>query len=236
MIATTRAWLVNAGGEWRIHSEPIKVSGYAEELARGIALTMVRIPAGAFLMSSPQNEAKRKGDEGPQHRVALEGFHLARTPVTQAQWREVAGWPKVEVELNANSSRFQGATKPVERVSWEAAMEFCRRLSRHTGRAYTLPSEAQWEYACRAGTTTPFAFGETLTTELNSYNGNGRYADGPRSFYRGQTTEVDRFPANGWGLHDMHGNVWEWCLDLDQASYAGAPTDGRARLTGWSDF
>jgi formylglycine-generating enzyme required for sulfatase activity len=118
----------------------------------------------------------------------------------------------------------------VERVSWLDAIEFCHRLSQRTGRHYTLPSEAQWEYACRAGTTTPFHFGDTISSELATYNGNVAYGKGPKGVNRQQTTPVGMFPANAWGLHDLHGNVWEWCLDHWHASYEGAPTDGRAWL------
>jgi len=117
---------------------------------------------------------------------------------------------------------------PVENVSWWEAMEFCHRLSKRTGRTYTLPSEAQWGYACRAGTTTPFHFGDTISPELANYRGDVAYADGPQGVYREQTTPVGMFPANAWGLHDMHANVWEWCLDEWHESYEGAPTDGRA--------
>jgi formylglycine-generating enzyme required for sulfatase activity len=120
----------------------------------------------------------------------------------------------------------------VEQVSWQEAVEFCRRLSVRTGREYSLPSEAQWEYACRAGTTTAFSFGETLTPELANYNGNNNYASGPKGVYRQQTIEVYSFSANGWGLHDMHGNVREWCLDPWHGSYEGAPADGSAWMQG----
>jgi len=121
----------------------------------------------------------------------------------------------------------------VEQVSWEEAVEFCRRLSVQTGRDYTLPSEAQWEYACRAATTTPFCFGESMTSDLANYDGNTTtYASGPKGAYRQQTTEVGSFSANGWGLHDMHGNVYEWCLDRWHGSYEGAPADGSAWMAG----
>ena len=146
----------------------------------GLELTMLRIPAGRFLMGSPEAELERQANEGPLHEVSLGEFLMARTPITQAQWRTVAGWqPREgeswERELNPDPSHFQGEEarllegeantdqRPVEQVSWHDAMEFCSRLSQRTGRTYTLPSEAQWEYACRAGTTTPFAFGETIT-------------------------------------------------------------------------
>jgi len=144
---------------------------------------------------------------------------MAQTLITQAQWREVAGWQKVEIDLDPDPSYFKGDQRPVEQVSWFEAMEFCHRLSRHTGRYYTLPSEAQWEYACRAGTTTPFHFGDTLAPEQ-------------ANFSTEQTTDVASFPANAWGLHDMHGNVWEWCRDRWHNNYAGAPTDGGAWVNG----
>jgi formylglycine-generating enzyme required for sulfatase activity len=193
---------------------------------------LIQIPAGDFLMGSPANEPERSDDEGPQHRVRLGGFLLGQTPVTQAQWGVVARWPKLELDLQPNPSGFKGARRPVEKVSWEQAMEFCRRLSQRTGLPFTLPSEAQWEYACRAGSTTPFAFGDTITSELANYDATNRYAEGPKGHFRAETTDVASFPANAWGLHDMHGNVWEWCLDTWHGSYEGAPTDGSPWLTG----
>jgi formylglycine-generating enzyme required for sulfatase activity len=209
------------------------VSGYQEQLAENIAITMIQIPAGEFQMGSPDKEAGRQSCDSPQHEVKLQCFFLGQTPVTQAQWQVVAGWPKQQLELKDQPSRFQGADRPVERVSWEEAVEFCRRLSVRTGRDYTLPSEAQWEYACRAGTTTAFSFGETLTPELVNYEGNDTYASGLKGVNRRETTVVGSFPANGWGLHDMHGNVWEWSLDTWHGSYDGAPADGSARTAGW---
>jgi formylglycine-generating enzyme required for sulfatase activity len=219
----------------------------------GLELTLLRIPAGNFVMGSPEDEPERLEREGPQHRVRLEEFLLSQTPITQAQWRAVAGWEAREGErwglaLNPNPSRFQsqggraearlleGETttdqRPVERVSWEEAMEFCARLSQRSGRRYTLPSEAQWEYACRAGTTTAFHFGETLSSELANYDATTTYANGATGEYREQTTPVGMFPTNGWGLQEMHGNVWEWCLDHWHKSYEGAPTDGSAWVEG----
>jgi formylglycine-generating enzyme required for sulfatase activity len=194
-------------------------------------IPMVQIPAGRFLMGSPEDEPDRFDEEGPQHEVTLGAFFMAQTPITQAQWREVAGWKKVERDLNPDPSRFKGDNRPVEQVNWLDAQEFCRRLSQRTGRNYTLPSEAQWEYACRAGTTTPFHFGPTISTEVANYDGNYTYGQGLKGIYRQQTTDVASFPANDWGLHDMHGNVWEWCLDEWHDSYEGAPVDGSA----WGD-
>jgi formylglycine-generating enzyme required for sulfatase activity len=168
-----------------------------------------------------------------------------------AGWRERPGerWGR---ELKPDPSWFQGQDgqaksearllegesntdqRPVERVNWWEAMEFCHRLSQRSGRTYTLPSEAQWEYACRAETKTPFCFGDTISPELANYDGNYVYGDGPKGskgIYRKQTTPVGMFPANAWGLQDMHGNVYEWCLDQWHNSYEGAPADGMA----WAD-
>jgi formylglycine-generating enzyme required for sulfatase activity len=228
-IPATKGWLVREGNQWQKKEAPITVPGFQEELAEGIAITMIHIPAGEFLMGSPESEKERFVSEGPQHRVKLPSFFLGQTPVTQAQWKVVAGWPKVERDLEPDPSHFKGATRPVEQVSWEEAMEFCRRLSQRsqrTKRDYSLPSEAQWEYACRSGTATPFAFGETLTPDLANYDGNVTYGTGPKGNNREQTISVGSFPANAWGLQDMHGNVWEWCLDTWHDSYNGAPIDG----------
>jgi formylglycine-generating enzyme required for sulfatase activity len=198
------------------------------------SLTMLWIPPGRFWMGSPEDEPERRSGEGPQHLVQLQGFFLSQTPITQAQWRQVAQWRPIKGEgvwtqkLNPNPSHFKGDQRPVEQVSWEDAMEFCRRLSQRTGRRYTLPSEAQWEYACRAGTITPFHFGSTISTKLANYNDNEVYGDGTKGNFRQQTTDVASFPANPWGLHDMHGNVWEWCADHYYGNYEGAPEDGRA--------
>jgi formylglycine-generating enzyme required for sulfatase activity len=231
-ISADRGALVRVGNEWQQKTERITVSGYELELAKGIAITMVQIPAGSFQMGSPDTEAERESNEGPQHRVELQSFFLGQTPVTQAQWQAVANWPQVELKLNPDPARFKGANRPVEQVSWKEAMEFCRRLSQRSKLVYTLPSEAQWEYACRAGTTTPFAFGDTLTPGLANYDGNYTYGSGPKGQYRQQTTEVGSFAGNAWGLQDMHGNVWEWCLDPWHDSYRGALADGSAWTAG----
>jgi formylglycine-generating enzyme required for sulfatase activity len=204
--------------------------GFREPLRPSLALHMLWIPPGRFWMGSPASEPERYDDEGPQHEVQLQGFFLARTPISQAQWTVVASWPKVKRELDPDPCFFKGADRPVERVSWNDAMEFCRRLSQRTKRAYTLPSEAQWEYACRAGTTTPFHGGDTLSEELANYNGGEAYGDGLKGKAWGQTTPVGMFPANAWGLQDMHGNVWEWCADHWHDNYEGAPEDGRPWL------
>jgi formylglycine-generating enzyme required for sulfatase activity len=200
-------------------------------------LTLLWIPPGRFWMGSPESEPEHLDSESPQHLVQLQGFFMSQTPITQAQWREVAGWKEGpgeqwgrELKLDPSSFQSNNDQRPVENVNWWEAMEFCLRLSKRTGRTYALPSEAQWEYACRAGTTTPFHFGDMISPELANYRGDVAYADGHQGVYRKQTTPVGMFPANAWGLHDMHGNVWEWCQDEWHDSYEGAPTDGRAWL------
>ena len=182
------------------------------------------------MMGSPNHELERQDDEEP-HSVTVPPFCVGKFAVTQAQWQAVAALSKVKTELNPDPSRSKGAKRPVERVSWYEAVEFCDRLSQKTGRQYRLPSEAEWEYACRAGTQTPFYVGETITSELANYNGNYTYGSDSKGAYREQTTEVGTFPANVFGLYDMHGNVWEWCLDHWHQNYQGAPTNGTAWVT-----
>ena len=208
---------------------------FTEPLGNGVGLDMVFIPGGKFLMGAPEDEPESQDRERPQHEVTLQPFFMGRYTITQAQWRVVASYLQIERELSPDPSRFKGDNRPVENVSWDDATEFCQRLSAETGREYKLSSEAQWEYACRAGTTTPFHFGETITTELANYNGTddqwGSYGRGTKGEYRKQTTEVGSFLANRFGLHDMHGNVLELCEDDYHNSYKGAPTDG----TAWID-
>lgn len=214
---------------------------FSEQLSNAVSLEMVSIPGGTFLMGSPTDELERRNSESPQHSVTIKPFFMGKFQVTQAQWQIVAGFPKVKIDLNPNPSYFKGANRPVEQVSWYQAVEFCDRLSQKTGRNYRLPSEAEWEYACRAGTTTPFHFGETIRTDLANYrgedmkiNGNlsrGSYGDGPKGIYRKETIEVGSFPANAFGLYDMHGNVWEWCADHWHENYEGAPNDGSIWLS-----
>jgi formylglycine-generating enzyme required for sulfatase activity len=213
-----------------------------DDLGQGVALEMVLIPPGAFEMGAPEGEEGRSNDEGPQHPVTIaEPFFMAKYPITQAQWRVVAAMGQVERELALEPSNFKGDNRPVETITWLDAVEFCARLSHHTGRDYRLPTEAEWEYACRAGTTTPFHFGETITTDLANYRGTdwqigettypGAYGDGPYGEYREETTEVGSFEvANAFGLYDMHGNVLEWCQDWWHENYEGAPNDGSAWL------
>ena len=228
---------------WRILRWRSRHWAHREQLAEGVALTMLRIPAGSFEMGAPDTEAESMERERPVQRVTLGEFLLGQTPITQAQWRAVAQWQRLEQEDRElwpqsldpdpvaklkDPARFQGEQRPVVNVSWHDAMAFCQRLRLRTGKNYTPPSEAQWEYACRAGSTTPFHWGATISTELANYDGREVYGDGEKGEFRQQTMDVASFPANPWGLHDIHGNVWEWCSDHWHNNYKGVPEDGRA--------
>jgi len=195
---------------------------FVEDLGNGVKLEMVEIPAGTFYMGSPENEEGRLNHEIPQHLVTVPGFFIGKYPLTQAQYQAIIG---------KNPARFKGANRPVEKVSWNDAARFCQKLSQKTGKNYKLPSEAQWEYACRAGTTTPFYFGESITPDLVNCNGNSPYAAAPKGQYRKQTTDVGAFPPNAFGLYDMHGNVWELCEDDWQKNYVNAPINGSALIS-----
>jgi formylglycine-generating enzyme required for sulfatase activity len=192
-----------------------------------ILLDMVEIPGGTFTMGSPKTEERREDTEGPQHQVTITPFFMGRCEVTQRQYEAIMG-------NNPSNFKDNGANRPVEQVSWNDAVEFCRRLSQRTGKTYRLPSEAEWEYACRAGTTTPFHFGETITSNLANFNGEISYALAPKGKFRQETTPVGTlvgtFPPNAFGLYDMHGNVWEWCQDDWHDNYQGAPSDGKPWL------
>ncbi len=214
---------VNRRGE-EIKRETKQAQYFTEDLGEGVTLDMVAIPGGTFIMGSPEGEGNYS--EKPQHKVTIQPFFMGTFPVTQAQWKAVAKLPKVNRDLELDPSYFKGDNRPVEQVSWYHAVEFCDRLSNHTGQEYCLPSEAEWEYACRAGTTTPFHFGETITGELANYNASITFAEEAKGEFRKQTTPVGEFPPNAFGLHDMHGNVWEWCLDDWHNNYENAPTDG----------
>ena len=204
---------------------------FTQEISNGITIDLVSIPGGEFLMGSPETEADRQSFEGPQRLVRVQPFFMGKYPVTQEQWESVAGLPKIDRKLDLEPSNFKGKTLPVEQVSWHDAMEFCARLSKKTNRTYTLPSEAQWEYACRAGTTSPFHFGETIDSNYANYNADYVYGLGEKGESRSTTTPVGFFKvANRFGLYDMHGNVWEWCADHWHESYEDVPRDDLAWL------
>ena len=194
-------------------SRRAKAEYFREALGNNIFLDMISIPGGSFQMGAAKDEEGASSDEYPQHSVTIALFCMGKFAVTQAQWKAIATLPKINHDLNPDPANFKGANRPVEEISWFEAVEFCHRLTQKTGNSYRLPSEAEWEYACRAGTTTPFHFGETLSTDLANYNGNFTYGSGKKGQDRRQTTDVGSFSPNAFGLYDMHGNVWEWCSE-----------------------
>ena len=224
--------VVESGGGQSGRREAVATSSDVEEderrsfsvnLGNGVLLEMVAIPGGAFWMGSPNGEGA--DDERPRHQVTVAPFWMSKFVVTQAQYEAVMGKNPSHFKGNIFSP---GANRPVEMVSWNDAVEFCQKLLAKTKRQFRLPSEAEWEYACRAGTTTPFYFGDTISTAQANYDGNQIYGSGEKGEYRQKTTDVGSFPPNAFGLYDMHGNVWEWCLDQWHSSYEGALTDGSA--------
>ncbi|MGI0501109.1 SUMF1/EgtB/PvdO family nonheme iron enzyme [Limnospira platensis] len=217
---------VNSNGQ-QINRRRGQAECIIEDLGNGVTLEMVMIPGGTFIMGAPSGEVQSSDDERPQHRVTIKPFLMGKYPVTQAQWRQVASFPKLQRDLSPDPSRFKGLNLPVEKVSWYDVVEWCARLSKRIGKPYRLPSEAEWEYAARAGTTSPFHVGDTLSTDLANYDGSYTYGSGPKGAYRQKTTPVGQFQqANAFGLYDIHGNVWEWCADPWHDSYKGAPSDG----------
>jgi formylglycine-generating enzyme required for sulfatase activity/uncharacterized caspase-like protein len=222
---------VNAQGK-EMNRRAGQAEFFAEDLGNDLTLEMVKIPGSSFKMGSPDTEKGRYECESPQHTVTVPSFFMGKFAITQAQYQKIMG---------SNPAEFKGYKRPVEQVTWNDAVEFCTKLSKQTGRTYRLPSETEWEYACRAGTTTPFHFGETITTSLGNFRGtdweyqgktySGSYGNAPKGEYREQTTYVGTFPPNAFGLYDMHGNVWEWCQDHWHDIYQGVPNDGSAWLS-----
>ena len=195
------------------------------KLSENIILEMVEIPAGSFLMGSSENELEKRENETPQHKVNLKSFYLGKFPVTQSQWFAVMkSLPNITEE-------FRGDDLPVVNVWLEKAIEFCAKLSTFTSENFRLPSEAEWEYACRAATRTPFSFGEIITTNSANFNGEQPFKETPEGEFRKRLTLVGSFPPNDFGLYDMHGNVWEWCADIWHENYINAPNDGSPWLT-----
>jgi formylglycine-generating enzyme required for sulfatase activity len=204
---------VNARGEI-IERKVQRARQFSQDLGGGVKLEMVSIPGGLFSIGSPGHTGYE--DEHPQHPVTVAPFFLGKFLITQEQWRAVTG--------KQPTCRCTGDKNPVDRVSWPDGQSFCKRLTKKTGRAYRLPSEAEWEYACRARTGTPFYFGATLTDQLANYVAEHVFADEPKGMYRHVSTPGGTFPPNEFGLYDMHGNLWEWCADTWHESYTGAPS------------
>lgn len=204
-------------------------AGLPTRILNSVGMEFALIPAGTFLMGSPETEPERGSCEGPQHEVeSTQPFYLSRFPVTQRQYLEVVG---------NNPAHFtnepRGLGHPVEMVTWGNAGRFCEQLAQRQpeqGRTYTLPTEAQWEHACRAGTTTPYFFGFSASSSQANFHGRHPYGGGSRGPYVGRTTCVGMYPPNPFGLYDLHGNVWEWCADYyDERFYARS---GRRDPTG----
>jgi formylglycine-generating enzyme required for sulfatase activity/serine/threonine protein kinase len=207
---------------------------YFEDAGGGASISMVEIPKGTFALGSPEDEEEREESEGPVVEMTIGAFFVSRSPITQAQWRAVAtSLPRVKLDLSPAPSQFTGDDRPVEMVSWEEAKEFCERLAAHTGREYRLAGEAEWEYACRAGSATPFGFGSTLTVEVANVDGAIGYGEGPSGDGRSETTPVESLGlANRFGLYEMHGNVWEWTEDRWHDTLDGIPADGAPWVEG----
>ena len=176
-----------------------------KNFTNSLGMKFVWIPPGNFMTGSPDGQEGKRADE-TQHKVTLtKGFYMGVHLVTQEQWQEVMG---------KNPSNFKGEKNlPVEMVSWKLCQSFVKKLREKDKKPYRLPTEAEWEYSCRAGTTTPFHFGATISTDQANYDGSFVYGNGKKGAYREKTTPVDAFPANAWGLYDMHGNLWQWCQD-----------------------
>jgi len=194
---------------------------YIQDLGNGVILEMVQIPAGFFTMGT--TDFSGYSDERPHRQVRILSFYMSKYLITQEQWEIVTRKRK--------PYRCIGPKRPVDRVSWNDGNDFCKILSKKSGNLYRLPTEAEWEYACRAGTRTAFHYGETITTDLANYVGEHTYLLEPKGIYRHVSTDVGSFPPNAFGLYDMHGNEWEWCADDWHENYSGAPFDGSA----WKD-
>lgn len=208
--------------------EPAQGKLYRETLADGVTLELVEVAGGSFCLGTVAEEDSND-NESPRIAARVPGFYCGRFEVTQAQWKAVAAYPKVKIDLPANPSEIKGDTLPVDNVSWDESVEFCARLSRKTGRIYRLPSETEWEYACRAGRTTPFGFGMTLSQTVENYDSSLPFGDEPTVPAFKRAIPVGSGLPNPFGLSDMHGNVREWCLDeyckhFTGSHAVGAPT------------
>ncbi len=201
------------GSKFRHKVVQVQYSDFIEDLGNDIKLEMVFVPSGKFMMGSPEGEGKK--NEKPQHEVTVRPFYMSKYPITEEQYQKI---------MDKNYFYFNPSKKPARRVSWNDAIEFCNILSEILGRRYFLPSEAEWEYACRAGTNTSYYFGETITHRQANFGKNV-----------GQPTSVGQYSPNAFGLYDMHGNVWEWCQDNWHKNYIGAPNNSNAWISGESN-
>lgn len=195
-----------------------------KEITNSLGMKLTLIPAGSFQMGSPNSEEDRDDDEGPRHRVQLkQSFYLGVYEVTQSEYEQLIGSnPSYYSSEGGGSEQVRGKDTsrfPVESVSWEDAIEFCKKLSAKEGHTYRLPTEAEWEYACRAGTTTPFHFGSRLNGDKANVKGTSPYGTEENGPYLKRPTTVVSYSPNAFGLYDMHGNVWEWCQDWYETYY-----------------
>lgn len=237
--------LIDPDGRVVTH-QPQQAVAYSEVLGPGNRIEMVQVDTGVFEMGSAANEPYHETSEGPQHRVRVSGLFISRYEITQQQWEAVASLPEISVPLPLKPSVFTGADRPVESITWVQAKEFCARLSRKTGRLYRLPTEAEWEYACRAGSNTPFCFGETINSALANYQATRPFAHEGKGQYRQETVPVGSLgAANYFGLMDVHGNVAEWCEDSfgsytdEFISDPTGPKNGNDRVVrggGWRSY
>ena len=233
--------VVTVNNQGKIIEKKIRKNKYfTVNLGNNTNLEMVVIPGGTFFMGSPQIEGRDRRQERPQHQVNLSSFCISKYPITQGQW---------EIIMGHNPSEFKGKNKPVDTVSFYDSLDFCKKLSEEVGLDFNLPSEAQWEYACRSiinpsqyrqldgiEVYPPFYFGDTITHQLANYNSTRTYQQETIGIYREQTTEVGSFPPNNFGLYDLHGNVWEWCADDWHETYENAPKDGSIWIDGYDQY
>ena len=234
-LVFTFAILATTPASWAVPDrKPTQDREVRKRLVNTLGMRFVWIAPGTFLMGSSPEEKARRSDE-TQHRVTLtKGFYMGVHLVTQEEWQIVMG---------SNPGQFRGGKNlPVEQVSWDDCQEFIRKLGERDRRTYRLPTEAEWEYACRAGTTTPLYFGETISTDQANYHGDFIYGNGAKGLNRARTTPVDEFPANKWGLYDMTGNVRQWCQDwhapfsADDVVDPKGPDAGTARVNRGGSF
>jgi formylglycine-generating enzyme required for sulfatase activity len=243
----------------RMMGKRVETARYFQvELPGGMQMDLVQVPTGGFMMGTLESDlvAVKQGSsrgvekkdlnydivesyirrvnwESPRHMVNVPGFYMSKFEITQAQWRAVASLPRVNTDLLSDPSSFKGSNLPVETITWDEAIEFCERLTRATGRRFRLPTEAEWEYAARAGTNTPFNFGDSIKTDWANFQGKFPYNNSPKGEFRETTVAVGTLGLpNAFGLYDMHGNVWEWCSDVWNENYEGAPVDGKSWDTG----